>query len=249
MMPNDRTTAARWSVYLLRCGNGALYTGIATDVSRRLVEHREAKGKGAKYLRGKGPLRLVFKKAIGARSLALSVEGFIKKLSKARKEALIARDDVTEQMIAQALKMSNRRAKRSAVRGSSSDDGAVEVLTLREARRLALARAGLLKPEWTGFPRRSNGCGKRARDAAAAVIRRFGYLQLDTVSIAGARSHTIVLLCPALRVLGPRGELDSPRTLSCVRVSPTRIPSSPLVGRHRGRAPRRRTEAPSPYPR
>ncbi len=67
-------------------------------------------------------------------------------------------------------------------------------LTVREARRLALARAGLLKPEWTGLPRRAAGRGKRARDAAGAVIRRFGYLQLDTVSIAGARSHAIVLM-------------------------------------------------------
>lgn len=101
-MPNNRTTEPRWYVYLLRCGNGALYTGITTDVSRRLAEHREAKGKGAKYLRGKEPLHLVFKKVIGAKGLALSVEGCIKKLSKARKETLIERDDMIEQIIAQA---------------------------------------------------------------------------------------------------------------------------------------------------
>ncbi len=70
----------------------------------------------------------------------------------------------------------------------------METLTLRDVRRLALARAGLLKPEWTGLPHRARGRGKRAGDAANAVIQRFGYLQLDTVSIAGARSHTIVLL-------------------------------------------------------
>jgi uncharacterized protein YcaQ len=70
----------------------------------------------------------------------------------------------------------------------------VETVTTRQVRRLALARAGLLKPEWTGLPRRGKGRGKRAWDAAHAVVRRFGYLQLDTVSIAGARSHTIVLL-------------------------------------------------------
>ena len=107
-MPNDRTNTPRWSVYLLRCGNGALYTGIAADVSRRLAKHREAKGKGAKYLRGKGPLRLVFKKAIGTKGLALCVEGRIKKLAKARKEALIEQDDVIEQIIAQAKKASIR---------------------------------------------------------------------------------------------------------------------------------------------
>ncbi len=69
-----------------------------------------------------------------------------------------------------------------------------ETISTRGARRLALCRAGLLKPEWTGMPRRAAGRGKRAREAAHRVIRRFGYLQLDTVSIAGARSHAIVLL-------------------------------------------------------
>ena len=67
-------------------------------------------------------------------------------------------------------------------------------LSLRAARRLALARAGLLTPEPTGLPRRARGGGPSAFKAAEAVIGRFGYLQLDTVSVAGARSHTIVLL-------------------------------------------------------
>ena len=70
----------------------------------------------------------------------------------------------------------------------------METLGIPEARRLALARAGLLKPQWTDLPARASGRGKRARAAAHRVIGRFGYLQLDTVSIAGARSHVIVLL-------------------------------------------------------
>ena len=70
----------------------------------------------------------------------------------------------------------------------------METIGIRSARRLALARAGLLKPEWTGLPRRAAGRGQRARTAAHRIIRRFGYLQLDTVAIAGARSHAIVLL-------------------------------------------------------
>jgi len=70
----------------------------------------------------------------------------------------------------------------------------MEALTLIQARRLALARAGLLKPEWTGMPRRAAGLTPRARKAAHRVIQRFGYLQLDTVAVAGARSHAIVLL-------------------------------------------------------
>ncbi|MHC4107761.1 MAG: winged helix-turn-helix domain-containing protein [Planctomycetota bacterium] len=70
----------------------------------------------------------------------------------------------------------------------------METLSIVEARRLALARAGLLKPQWTGVPQRAPRGEARARAAAAAVIQRFGYLQLDTVSIAGARSHAIVVL-------------------------------------------------------
>ncbi len=70
----------------------------------------------------------------------------------------------------------------------------METLDIRAARRLALARSGLLKPEWTGLPKRAAGRGRRAREAARRIIERFGYLQLDTVSIAGARSHAIVLL-------------------------------------------------------
>ncbi len=67
-------------------------------------------------------------------------------------------------------------------------------LSLLQARRLALYRAGLLKPQWLGLPSRVRGGGRSAVSAAHRVIDLFGYLQLDTVSIAGARSHTIVLL-------------------------------------------------------
>ena len=67
-------------------------------------------------------------------------------------------------------------------------------LPLVAVRRLALARAGLLSPNWTGLPATARGRGATARDAAHAVIDRFGYLQLDTISVAGARSHTLVLL-------------------------------------------------------
>ncbi len=70
----------------------------------------------------------------------------------------------------------------------------METIDQRGARRLALARAGLLAPRWSGLPARAQGNGKRALKGALAVIRRFGYLQLDTVSVAGARSHGLVLL-------------------------------------------------------
>lgn len=69
----------------------------------------------------------------------------------------------------------------------------MHTLDVPGARRLALARSGLLKPEWTGFPTGSGRGDRAARDAAFRAIARMGYLQLDTVSIAGARSHAIVL--------------------------------------------------------
>jgi hypothetical protein len=70
----------------------------------------------------------------------------------------------------------------------------MESIGVVEARRLALARAGLLAAELTGARVAARGRGPTAREAALDVIRRFGYLQLDTISIAGARSHAIVLL-------------------------------------------------------
>jgi len=66
----------------------------------------------------------------------------------------------------------------------------METLSTRDARRLALARAGLLKPDWTGLPAKA---GRSPRAAAHAILDRFGYLQLDTISVAGARTHSIVL--------------------------------------------------------
>lgn len=83
---------ARWSVYVVRCGDGTLYTGIATDVARRMAEHARSGGRGAKYLRGRGPLRLVLEKKVGSRALALKIESRIKRFSKARKEAMVGRD-------------------------------------------------------------------------------------------------------------------------------------------------------------
>lgn len=76
-------------------------------------------------------------------------------------------------------------------------------ISIRQARRLALVAAGLYKPRWNHLPSRAKGSGSRARLAAATIVRHFGYLQLDTVSIAGLRSHSLVLLS-RLRGLDPR---------------------------------------------
>jgi putative endonuclease len=76
-----------WYVYILKCRDGSLYTGIATDVERRIADHLASKG--AKYLRGRAPLKLVFKKQVGERGRALKVEHQVKRLPRHKKEALI----------------------------------------------------------------------------------------------------------------------------------------------------------------
>ena len=95
---------ADWYLYLIRCRDGSLYTGIATDVARRFAEHQGKGDTGAKYLRGRGPLTLVFQKKLGSRSLALKVESRVKKLSKARKEKLIRTGEYIEEVIRQVAK-------------------------------------------------------------------------------------------------------------------------------------------------
>lgn len=77
-----------FSLYIVRCANGSLYTGIATDVRKRLAEH-ESGPRGAKYLRGKGPLKIVYSRSIGDRARASRIEHRVKKLSRAQKLALI----------------------------------------------------------------------------------------------------------------------------------------------------------------
>lgn len=77
-----------WHLYLIRTRQGTLYTGISTDVLRRFNEHCE--GKGAKYLRSRGPLTLVYQSKMGSRALATKAEHRIKKLQKKRKEQIIS---------------------------------------------------------------------------------------------------------------------------------------------------------------
>ena len=77
-----------WFVYILRCGDGTLYTGITDDVEKRLAAHRA--GKGAKYTRGRGPLEPVYVEEQPDKSAALRREISIKKLPRQKKLALCA---------------------------------------------------------------------------------------------------------------------------------------------------------------
>lgn len=76
-----------WKLYILRCKDGSLYTGITTDIDARLATHRC--GKGAKYTRGRGPLELVYSEECGDHSTALRRELEIKALPRAKKIQLI----------------------------------------------------------------------------------------------------------------------------------------------------------------
>ena len=79
--------ANTWKLYILRCGDGSLYTGITTDVPKRLEAHRS--GKGAKYTRGRSPMELVYEEECGDHSAALKRELEIKALSREEKLNLI----------------------------------------------------------------------------------------------------------------------------------------------------------------
>lgn len=77
----------KWYLYILRCGDGSLYTGITNDVDRRLEMHRS--GKGAKYTRGRGPLELTYQESCESYSHALKREHQVKRLTRQEKLELI----------------------------------------------------------------------------------------------------------------------------------------------------------------
>jgi len=83
-----------WYLYILRCGDGSLYTGITTDVPRRLEAHRQ--GKGAKYTRGRGPLTLCYQEECGTHSDALKRELAVKALTRTEKEVLCGGEKIPE---------------------------------------------------------------------------------------------------------------------------------------------------------
>jgi putative endonuclease len=78
-----------WCVYIVRCSDNSLYTGIATDVLRRVSEHQEQGPRSAKYVRGRTPLQLVYVRSFRSRSAAMREEWRIKHLSKQDKERLV----------------------------------------------------------------------------------------------------------------------------------------------------------------
>jgi predicted GIY-YIG superfamily endonuclease len=87
-MPTPRRASSRWLVYLLRCRDGSLYTGITNDLPKRLKAH--AAGKASKYTRSRLPVRLAYSEPQRSKSAALKREAAIKKLRRAEKDSLVA---------------------------------------------------------------------------------------------------------------------------------------------------------------
>ncbi len=81
---------SEWFVYMLRCSDGTLYTGVTTDLTRRLREHNGelAGGRGAKYTKARRPVRLVYSESVLDRSMAQMREHALRQLSRTEKEKL-----------------------------------------------------------------------------------------------------------------------------------------------------------------
>jgi len=80
---------SQWTVYVLRCGDDSLYTGVTTDIERRINEHNHDNKLAASYTKSRRPVKLVYSESCEDRSQALKREMGIKKLKRKQKEALI----------------------------------------------------------------------------------------------------------------------------------------------------------------
>jgi len=85
----EKTGPGRWFVYILRCGDGTLYTGITNDPARRVAEHNS--GTASRYTRSRRPVQIVHQEPCRNRSLALKKEYAVKSLSRREKEEYIDR--------------------------------------------------------------------------------------------------------------------------------------------------------------
>lgn len=88
MTVRSRRASSRWLVYILRCRDGSLYTGITNDLAKRLKTH--AAGKASRYTRSRLPVSLAYTEPKRSKSAALKREAAIKKLRRAEKERMVA---------------------------------------------------------------------------------------------------------------------------------------------------------------
>jgi len=87
---NKNKKQGEWHLYIIKCNNGTFYTGITLDVQRRFEEHSAEGPKSAKYVKGKGPLTLIFSAPVGQKGRAYQMEKKVKRLSKKKKIDLVA---------------------------------------------------------------------------------------------------------------------------------------------------------------
>lgn len=86
-MDHRKSSADTWFVYILRCADGSLYTGITKDLSRRCKQHND--GTASRYTRSRLPTKLVYHEGVRSRSLALKREAAIKAMSRREKKSMI----------------------------------------------------------------------------------------------------------------------------------------------------------------
>lgn len=88
----EANKGSSWFVYILECADGTLYTGVTTDITRRVREHNgELAGKGAKYTKARRPVRLAYSEKSQNRSAAQIREFIIRSLPRVAKELLVAK--------------------------------------------------------------------------------------------------------------------------------------------------------------
>jgi putative endonuclease len=134
------TTA--WYVYMLRCNDGSLYTGITTNLSRRLTEHNST-SKGAKYTRARRPLQMVYHETVASRSAAAKREYQLKRMSALHKRSLVqqfkpeaAQFDREINMIDKATALSTILTKTKKMSMSSR----LELLTYKKDRSVTISK-------------------------------------------------------------------------------------------------------------
>lgn len=96
----DRPTRpAAWFVYILRCANGNFYTGVTTDVARRVSEHQSGGRRAARFTRSFAPVELVYQCRIGSRRMACRIEYRIKRLPREKKAWLVYRNVALDRLM------------------------------------------------------------------------------------------------------------------------------------------------------
>jgi putative endonuclease len=93
---SNRQNSITWYVYIVRCKDNSCYTGITTDIQRRLIEHNSP-GNGAKYTRARQPVTLIYHEQVASRSAAAKREYQIKKMTHSAKEDLANSNKTSKQ--------------------------------------------------------------------------------------------------------------------------------------------------------